>query len=183
MTAPKFISPEDLESRHVREANLVLVDVRAPAEYRSLHVPRSVLAPMEGSVPSLLLDRVAGDATEIFLICRTGRRALKAATRIAKHARIDVYVVEGGLVAWEAAGLPVVRRRRTFPIEHRVRTAAGSLVLLGTALGIAIHPAFWGIPLLVGGGLLIAGLADTFSASLRLARQRHGAHDLQHPPA
>lgn len=182
MTSPKFISPEELESRYVREANLLLVDVRAPAEYRALHVPRSVLAPLKGSAPAALLDRVAGKGTEVFLICRTGRRALKAASRIIEQTGIDVYVVEGGLVAWEAAGLPVVRRRRTFPIEHRVRTAAGSLVLLGSALGIVIHPAFWSIPLLVGGGLLIAGLADTFSPSLRLAR-RHAAQDLQHPPA
>jgi len=175
MATIKFISPEALEARFIRNSRFVLVDVRTPADYRAAHIPRSLLVPLESLTPSLLRDLAGPDFGEMILICRTGKRAQKAATRLASHIDGDLAIVDGGVLAWEAAGLPVVRRRRTFPIEHRVRTAAGSLVLLGTLLGLLIHPVFLAIPVLIGVALVIAGLADTLDPGYRLARRRQQA--------
>lgn len=47
-------------------------------------------------------------------------------------------------MAWEQAGLPVVRGRKTISLERQVRIAAGSLVVIGTALGFFVHPGFLG---------------------------------------
>ena len=41
----------------------------------------------------------------IVLTCRTGRRSLRAAQALAAQGFQDVRILEGGLEAWEAAGL------------------------------------------------------------------------------
>ncbi len=41
----------------------------------------------------------------IVLTCRTGRRSLRAAQALAAQGFQDVKILEGGLAAWEAAGL------------------------------------------------------------------------------
>ena len=45
-------------------------------------------------------------------------------------------------MACVAAGLPVVRGKKTISLERQVRIAAGSLVLLGILLAWLVHPGF-----------------------------------------
>jgi rhodanese-related sulfurtransferase len=78
--------------------------------------------------------------------------------------------VEGGTLAWEQAGLPVVRGKEAISLERQVRIAAGSLVLLGTALGAFVHPAFLGLAAFVGAGLVFAGVTDSCGLGMLLAR-------------
>ena len=51
-----------------------------------------------------------------------------------------------------------------------MRIAAGSLVVLGTALGAFVHPAFLGLSAFVGAGLVFAGVTDTCGMGMMLAR-------------
>ena len=64
----------------------------------------------------------------------------------------------GGLDAWKAHGLPV-KADRAQPIElmRQVQMTAGGLILIGAALGLLVHPAFWGLAAFVGAGLFLAG--------------------------
>lgn len=78
--------------------------------------------------------------------------------------------VEGGTLAWEGAGLPVVRGRRVISLERQVRIAAGALVVAGVLLGWLVHPAFLGLSAFVGAGLVFAGVTDTCGMGLLLAR-------------
>jgi hypothetical protein len=55
-------------------------------------------------------------------------------------------------------------------LERQVRVAAGSLVLLGVALSLLVHPAFVGLSAFVGAGLVLAGLTDWCGMGLLLAR-------------
>mgnify|MGYP003572779105 FL=1 len=55
-------------------------------------------------------------------------------------------------------------------LERQVRIAAGSLVVLGVALGFAVHPGFFGLAGFVGAGLVFAGLTDTCGMGMVLAR-------------
>ena len=68
-------------------------------------------------------------------------------------------VLEGGVDAWAAAGLPIAEDRMQ-PIElmRQVQIAAGGLVLAGVALGLLVHPAYFGLSAFVGAGLAFAGL-------------------------
>jgi hypothetical protein len=44
------------------------------------------------------------------------------------------------------------------------------LVLLGNVAGLLFHPAFLGISLFMGGGLIFAGVTDTCALGMLLAR-------------
>jgi hypothetical protein len=55
-------------------------------------------------------------------------------------------------------------------LERQVRIAAGSLVLIGSALAWWVHPAFIGLAAFVGAGLVFAGATDTCGMGLLLAR-------------
>src|SRR5262249_15855431 len=100
----------------------------------------------------------------------TGTRAKMARDRFRAAGFDNVVCVEGGTLAWDAAGLPVKRGRKAMSLERQVRIAAGSLVLLGVALGFFVHEALFGLSAFVGAGLILAGLTDTCGMGMLLAR-------------
>jgi hypothetical protein len=105
------------------------------------------------------------------LICRSGSRSRQAAEAFEREGFANSVSVDGGTLAWERAGLPVVRgERKAISLERQVRIAAGSLVVLGTALGAFVHPGFLGIAAFVGAGLVFAGITDTCGMGLMLAK-------------
>ena len=55
-------------------------------------------------------------------------------------------------------------------LERQVRIAAGSLVLLGAALGFFVHPYWLALSAFVGAGLLFAGITDTCGMGMLLAK-------------
>jgi rhodanese-related sulfurtransferase len=86
------------------EAGAFLLDVREDDEWDAGHAPEAVHLVM-GTVPDRL-DEVPTDRT-VVCICRVGGRSGAVATALA-GAGYDVRNVDGGMLAWEAAGLPVV---------------------------------------------------------------------------
>lgn len=164
MSAVATLSPEEVNAR--RAAGPVsLIDVRTPAEFRELHAEGATLLPLEQ------IDAAAlGPATPVYLICQTGPRAVMAAERLTAAGRTDVVVVDGGTTRWAAAGLPVVRGRKTWSMFRQVRFIAGLLVLIGVALGWQVHPGFYGLSAFVGAGLLFSGITDYCGMALILAR-------------
>ena len=107
----------------------------------------------------------------VYLLCRTGQRASKAAGQLAKSGYAQPVVIEGGTLAWLAANLPVKRAAvRAISLERQVRIAAGSLVLVGVVLGWFVHRAFFGLAGFVGAGLVFAGITDFCGMGLLLAK-------------
>lgn len=88
-------------------AKPLLVDVREPAEFDEVRIDGAQLAPL-GSVVEDLED-VPKDR-EIVLICRSGNRSGKAQKALAERGYTGVTNMEGGMLAWEKRGYPVVRR-------------------------------------------------------------------------
>ena len=84
----------------------LVLDVREPFEFAEGRVPGSLLVP---------LDTVAARADEfpkdepVYVVCRSGNRSLLAARTLAEAGHTDVRNVEGGMIAWAAARLPVER--------------------------------------------------------------------------
>jgi rhodanese-related sulfurtransferase len=158
-----------------------LIDVRTPAEYAAVHAEGARLVPLDALEPraALAARQSPGDAP-VFLICRSGARAAKACEAFAAAGVAGVSIVDGGTDAWERAGLPVVRGPgRVISLERQVRIAAGTLVLVGAALALAVHPLFIALSAFVGAGLVFAGVTDWCGMGLMLARmpwnQRGGA--------
>jgi rhodanese-related sulfurtransferase len=151
-------------------ADMDLIDVRTPGEYAAVHATGARLVPLSGLDPKAIAAARQGQPeTPIYLICKSGMRAGKAAEQLAA-AGIDAAVVEGGTDAWVAAGLPVVRGQGVISLERQVRIAAGLLVLLGAVLALEVHVWFLGLSAFVGAGLVFAGATDTCGMGMMLAR-------------
>jgi glyoxylase-like metal-dependent hydrolase (beta-lactamase superfamily II)/rhodanese-related sulfurtransferase len=162
-TSPRITAEELAGVLGTADAPLV-VDVRLPAEYRSVHLDPSVLVPLDeitrrrGELPR---DR------ELVLVCRTGARARLAAAQLVDF---RTRVLEGGIVAWQAAGHPVVEGKAHMSLERQVRIAAGALACTGGVLAIALSPWFGLLPAFVGAGLIYAGVTDRCGMAMLLAK-------------
>ncbi len=171
MNVCRAISPKDLYARRQGGEAVHLVDVRTPAEFEAVHAEFAKLAPLDSLDPAAIVAARNGwRGAPLYLICESGSRARAAAAKFQARGFANVVVVEGGTKAWEAAGLPVVRGRRTVSLERQVRIVAGLLVLAGTALGIAVSPWFLAIPAFVGAGLVFASVTDTCGMAQVLAK-------------
>jgi rhodanese-related sulfurtransferase len=165
------ITPGELEERRRQGRPVELIDVRTPAEYREVHAEVARSVPLDRLDPRFVIESRNGTKDEpLYVICRSGSRGRQAREKFHAAGFTNVVNVEGGTLAWEQAGLPVVRGKKAISLERQVRIAAGSLVVLGTALGAFVHPVFLGLSAFVGAGLIFAGVTDTCGMGLMLAR-------------
>ena len=149
------LSPAEVR-RLVERGEAVLVDVREPFEHHAERIEGAVCEPLgELDVAAL---RAARPGAAVLFHCRSGGRSAKAAARFAAQTGEPGRHMEGGILAWKSAGLPTHRTTRA-PIDvmRQVQIAAGSLVVMGVALGAAVNPWFLVISGFVGAGLVFAG--------------------------
>ncbi|MBA4192284.1 MAG: sulfurtransferase [Planctomycetaceae bacterium] len=163
------ISPKEFVELKRTGKTLDLIDVRTPAEYRGVHAEGARNIPLDRLDAARLSREKKGDEP-IYLICHTGSRASKACEMFQATGNTNVVSVEGGTNAWEEAGLPVVRGKKAISLERQVRIAAGSIVLLGIALGFLVDEYLFGLSGFVGAGLVFAGITDTCGMGMLLAR-------------
>ncbi|GAB4187651.1 MAG: rhodanese-like domain-containing protein [Phycisphaeraceae bacterium] len=164
------ISPQEL--KHLLESGrpIDLIDVRTPAEFRSVHVTAARNVPLDTlDAQALLKQRVGEQGDPIYVVCQSGARSAKACKALLE-AGIKAVSVTGGTPACEQAGIPVERGKAVISLERQVRIAAGSLVLLGTILAATVSPWFLIIPGFVGCGLIFAGITDWCGMGLLLAK-------------
>ena len=164
----KSISPAELQKILATQPSSTVIDVRTPVEFAEVHVPQARSVPLDELNPSAL--QLAKDQP-VYIMCRSGQRAMKAAEKFAKEGFTQPIVIEGGTLAWIAANLPVTRgTTRVISLERQVRIAAGSLVLTGVLLGWFVHRDFFGLSAFVGAGLVFAGVTDYCGMGLLLAK-------------
>jgi rhodanese-related sulfurtransferase len=86
--------------------NVVIVDVRTPAEFQKGHVPNAINVPLSEIVdnPDVLKS---SKGKPIVLYCRSGYRAGKAAEALHKDGYQNLRHLEGDMQSWLKAGLPV----------------------------------------------------------------------------
>lgn len=83
----------------------VIIDVRQPEEYDAAHVDGARLVPL-----GELVERMAELPTDgtLYLMCRSGARSAQA-TAYLEAQGYDAVNVDGGIIAWHEAGLPIVQ--------------------------------------------------------------------------
>lgn len=89
-------------------AALDIVDVRDPRDWESGHVPGARSLPLE----ELKRAGKAGakaklGAGKVLFVCARGVRSMSAAQLAEDSGHGEVYSLEGGMLAWAAAGLPI----------------------------------------------------------------------------
>ena len=171
MVAPATVSPEQIHAFRSAGKPIEMIDVRTPAEYREMHVDIARLEPLSSLAPARIMASRQHPADEpLYVICRSGDRAARACARFTEAGYANAVKVEGGTLACERAGVPVVRGKKAVSLERQVRIAAGSLVLGGAVLSLAVSPWWMLLPAFVGGGLAFAGVTDTCGMGMLLAR-------------
>ncbi len=164
------ISPQQL-AELCRTGSPEILDVRTPAEYEQVHAAPARLLPLqELDAEKYLRERGADRKEPIYVICRSGARGKQACEKFIQAGFENVFNVQGGTMAWEQAGLPVVRGRKTISVECQVRIISGGLILLGSALGAFVDIAFVSIAAVVGAGLLYSGLTDSCPMGVMLMK-------------
>ncbi|GAB7388405.1 sulfurtransferase TusA family protein [Bacillaceae bacterium] len=95
---PHFVTNEELQGK-LNAENILVLDVREPAEYAFGHIPGAKLIPF-GELEQRL-DEI--DSTkEIYVICRTGRRSDMACHLLAEKG-FNVKNVVPGMSQWSGA--------------------------------------------------------------------------------
>jgi glyoxylase-like metal-dependent hydrolase (beta-lactamase superfamily II)/rhodanese-related sulfurtransferase len=107
--APAALAAADLQKMILEKRKLFLLDCREPREYNDQlgHIAGSALIPM-GEVAARIDEIPQG--TPIVSICRSGKRAAHIAQLLRAAGRPEVWLLTGGMIAWNQAGLPVERR-------------------------------------------------------------------------
>jgi rhodanese-related sulfurtransferase len=149
------LKPAEVAER-IAQKRAVLVDIREPDEFRRRHVPGALSQPLSRLEAAHLKIE---PSQQVVFTCKSGMRTAAACERLAQAVGGSAQVLEGGLDAWAAAGLPIAEDK-TRPIEilRQVQITAGALVMSGVALGVLVHPAFLGLTAAVGAGLTFAGV-------------------------
>lgn len=160
-----IILPEEA-ARLMRDEKALLVDVREPDEFRSLRIPGALLQPF--SVLSMLAEDADREKPAVYF-CRTGRRTASEQGLLESRGHARTYIIDGGILAWKNAGLPVEASAGPLPIMRQVHLAAGGLVLLFVVLGQAVPPLSW-LAGLVGAGLVFSGLTGACGMAMLLRR-------------
>lgn len=161
------LAPEELHARLRRGERPQLVDVREHPEFAAGRIAGARLLPLGD------IGRRAGELNRdlpVICVCRSGKRSAQAAEKLAALGFVQVRQLEGGLLAWERAGLPLEKDARApWALERQVRFAAGLLVLAGLGLSLVWPPAV-GLSWFVGAGLVFAALTDWCGMGLLLAK-------------
>lgn len=141
----------------LRAGEALLVDVREADERARTHIPGSAHLPLSRLAEAELAVQ---QGRPVIFHCASGARTAQAASALgARAGECEAYIVEGGIAAWRSAGLPVNENRRApLPLMRQVQITAGSMVVIGVALGAFVAPAFYGLAGFVGAGLVFAGV-------------------------
>ena len=118
------IAPAEAAAK-IREG-AIAADIRSQAEYRSGHIGGALSLP-----PERHRDKLPDNTAPCLIFyCLGGKRTAQAEAALSELGRgRECYILEGGLQAWKAAGLPV-EADRAAAIRYAVERAASSDIIL-----------------------------------------------------
>ncbi|WNI20701.1 rhodanese-like domain-containing protein [Streptomyces sp. ITFR-16] len=168
MTSPVSLSPTQAAARL---AEFTVIDVRAPGEYASGHVPGALNIPLDRLSEAVPALKSASARGSLLVVCASGVRSTRACD-ILSAADIEAVTLSGGTSAWEGEGHDLDRPeggRATWPMERQVRLAAGSLVVAGLLAGVRYPAARW-LSAGIGSGLVFSAVTNTCGMAAVLSK-------------
>lgn len=87
--------------------NAVLLDVRTEEEFAKEYIEGALLANWNGNDFQRRIDAIDKNAP-VFVYCLSGGRSSSAAAAMRKQGFKEVFELQGGIMKWKSAGLPVV---------------------------------------------------------------------------
>jgi len=172
MESPTTKTMQDVEVTTLKvwleRGEALLIDVREPPEYAAEHIPDARLLPLSIFDPTRV-PQEAGKKVVLHFVM--GMRSAQAGQKLLDAGFTTVYNFRGGVQAWKDAGYATACGQRTpLSLQRQVQIASGSLVLIGTLLGVIVSPWFLLLSGVVGVGLVHAGVSGTCGMATLLDR-------------
>jgi len=103
----KRATPQDV-TMLINRSKATIVDVRDAKEFANGSLPDAK------NIPLAELDQRIGELDKfkgksVVVVCQSGARASAAAAKLSKAGFTDVVNLEGGIAAWQKAGLPLAK--------------------------------------------------------------------------
>ncbi|BAN21951.1 rhodanese domain protein [Caballeronia insecticola] len=93
----------------INRRNAVVVDLRPAAEFAKGHLPAA--RNIEFAEIQAKIGQIAKNKNNpVVLVCQTGQQSQRASRTVSEAGYAEVHVLEGGLDAWQKAGMPVVKQ-------------------------------------------------------------------------
>lgn len=163
----KTITASELKKRLDKD-EVLLIDVREPAEYRSECIDGACLIPLG----EISIEKLPSTQRPIVIHCRSGKRSADACAKLlAINPSLEVASLEGGIVAWTQSGFNVKRSgSNILPLDRQTQITTGFIAFSGTILGALINPGFYILSGFIGAGLMFAGLTGWCGMAKLLAK-------------
>ncbi|MEO0982214.1 MAG: rhodanese family protein [Pseudomonadota bacterium] len=156
MTTLNTLDPKTVADR-LKAGAIALIDIRDRDEFAREHIEGAISMPVS-SIDEAGLN-LEPTKPAVFH-CKSGMRTQANCAKLAAHVTGDAFILEGGLDAWKAEGLPTARDASApLALNRQVQIAAGGLVLIGALLGLVVNPAYLALSAFVGAGLVFAGVS------------------------
>jgi rhodanese-related sulfurtransferase/membrane protein DedA with SNARE-associated domain len=107
----RWIEVGELAPRLAGREAIAVIDVRGPEEFAGplSHIASARNVPLS-ELPRRLAELESLTETPVVLVCHTDKRSASAAAVLDAAGFRDVFVLRGGMVRWNEAGLPVADR-------------------------------------------------------------------------
>lgn len=95
----------------INHQDAVVIDVRPAADFAKGHIINAINVPMNG-FKNQIATLTKHKAKPIIINCRSGAQSSMACSQLRKEGFEQVFNLHGGIMAWEAASLPLTRKKR-----------------------------------------------------------------------
>jgi len=92
----------------INQGKTVVLDVREPKEFAAGHLRDAKNIPLK-ELPKRLGELEKAKAKSVIVVCQSGVQSTKAVSQLSRAGFGSVFSLNGGLAAWQAQGMPVVK--------------------------------------------------------------------------
>lgn len=96
----------------INQEDAIIIDVREPSEWAKGHIADAKLISL-GELDKHLEALSQFKDRPVIVTCQSGTRSPAACKKLLKAGLAKVYMLKGGMVAWEDANLPVTKPKKT----------------------------------------------------------------------
>jgi rhodanese-related sulfurtransferase len=93
----------------INRRNAVVIDLRSADDFAKGHLPAARHLEF-GELQAKVGQFVKNKSNPVLLVCQTGQQSHKALRLVKDAGFAEVHVLDGGVNAWQQAGMPVVKQ-------------------------------------------------------------------------
>ncbi len=144
---------------YLKTGKAVLIDVREADEFKSRHIAYAQSIPLSSIVDNIQNIDIPEDKI-IIMQCRSGKRGEQACAIASSHKlKNEIYNIDGGIDAWDKAGLPIIRNAQTtISIFRQVQIIVGLLIVSLISIGLLGFNLAFTVAAIIAGALMFAGI-------------------------